>query len=196
MRRSLLAVAVLLASASLSAAQAAMSPARRAEIDAQVSQWTEAKARGRRATDALLARIAADRAYDAASFRKAMADTWRMLEGLEQGERRRQQKLEERLATTASLGIISGTERAVRSEAVDRLFQLRMLSVYGDILPRILDESVRVNNRDIGRHYAGADWRQVLTEDEMRLVHVDYRAATGLSLDLLDDPANSARARR
>ncbi len=188
--KNILLAALLTAVPGLAAARPVVEPTRRAQIEAQAAQWAEVKARGRRATDALLARVAVDPAYDAASYRKGLDSAWATLESIEQSEIRRQGLLDARLRSEAASGVITLAQLAQRSEVVARLVCLRLLFAYGDILPRVLDEAVRVNDRNVGRYYAGADWQQVLTQDEWREVHGDRleEASRFLPPELLDGP--------
>lgn len=182
-----LAVVCLVAASSGPAfSQQPMTAQRRAQIDGLASRWPEVKARASRAQDALLARVAADPAFDAASYRSSLAEAWRLVEKMEESERGRAAVLNGRLHEEVAGGAITEGERTRRSNAVARLFQLRMLFAYGNLMPRILDESVTVDGRQVGRDYAGADWRLEFTEDEMRAVHPGYRAATGFPNGLLD----------
>jgi len=105
---------------------------------------------------------------------------------MERTERNRQKYLSGLLDEKFSEGKISQYERNRRTGIVSKIFKIRMLFIYGSMMPRILDECVIEDGRQTGRLYAGTDWEIVFTQEEMKSLHDEYRNLSGFPLGLLD----------
>jgi hypothetical protein len=173
-----------LAPALPAASQTTVSDQRRAQIEAQAARWPEAKARALRGFQAMSAAIAADSRLDHARFQSHIDEAWEAALRIEAREQRRRELLEVRLE--AENGGVPTGEQARRSRALSRLFELRMLFTYGNLMPRIMDETVTEDGRQAGRALAGPDWQIDISQDEMRALHQGVRDATGFPSDALD----------
>ncbi|MBI5247454.1 MAG: hypothetical protein HY923_09745 [Elusimicrobia bacterium] len=73
---------------------------------------------------------------------------------------------------------------ASRENAIRLLRQVRMLRIYGDILPRALDESVLdAQGKPDGRRIAGSAWDQVLTDEEGQAACGRLKTQIGIPAD-------------
>lgn len=155
-----LALASLLLTLAVARAAAAGGPA-----------WVRAKADARRWTDNLLAKVRADPRFDAASFDGKLGEAWKMAANIERGERERD----------AERAKAVPKERA-RSR---RILELNLLYVYGNVLPRILDEST--SEALPGRAYAGKDLALAIEEEPYRRRYAALVKGYQVSADLLMD---------
>ena len=139
LRAALLALAILLPSASFASDAQAVPPA----------PWVKAKDDARRWTDAVLAKTPET---EAAGLRPELESAWSRAYGAEAAERRLNDK---RLAASP--------RQAAQSQ---RLLELDLLYVYGAVLPRLLEESV--DAAAPGRGSAGGELAPVLDEAAYR----------------------------
>ncbi|MDP3543627.1 MAG: hypothetical protein Q8T11_14245 [Elusimicrobiota bacterium] len=102
--------------------------------------WRQAKAKARRWTDSLLKGVAKSGKYDVANYKTTLDDVWRMCANIERAEFALHKK---------RLAAVPGEEK--RSK---KILELNLLYVYGNIIPRLIDESTALAP---GRAYAGTD---------------------------------------
>lgn len=85
--------------------------------------------------------------------------------------------------------------RLEREKAVTAVYESRALTLYGNYVPRILDEAFEDRQgRRYGRKYAGPEWAIVITMDEIGDYGLAMIARTGFTLEQYD--AFGAQARR
>lgn len=89
--------------------------------------WQQAKADVRRWTDELLEGVARDKNYDLDSYKSSMREMWDIAANAERKERDFHKK---------RLAAVPDEKRLLK-----RLMNLRLLYIYGNVLPRVLDES-------------------------------------------------------
>lgn len=166
-------------------AQTSLPSERRIQIESRASRWQEVKSKARRTKNEFLSTIAQDSRFDYRSFQGPIAEAWSICEGIEQTERNRQEHLSRLLDEELSKGEISLGERVRRGGIVAKIFQIRMLFTYGNLMPRILDESTAASGQQ-GRLFAGPEWEVVLSQEEMNNLHGEYRKLSGFSSELDD----------
>jgi hypothetical protein len=135
---------VLACALSIVSAQAAPAPKKS-------PAWTAAKADAQRWRDNLLAGVAKTGQYDVASFQKTLDEAWRIAARIEGHER------------TLHLKRIKAVPE--QKKLSREIMELNLLYVYGNILPRILDESTELAP---GRAYAGGDLKVAISETDFR----------------------------
>lgn len=87
--------------------------------------------------------------------------------------------------------------RLDREQAAVELYEVRMLTVYGNMIPRVLDETF-TDRRGVnyGREYCGPEWAIALTWDEMVEYSRDLKRRTGLTdaqYDAFEDQVRASR---
>lgn len=87
--------------------------------------------------------------------------------------------------------------RLDRENAAIELYEVRMLTVYGNMVPRILDEAF-TDRRGVnyGREYCGPEWAIVLTWDEMVEYSRSLKRRAGLTdaqYDAFEDRVRASR---
>lgn len=184
MSRYLLAAACAVVLAAPAAAQ--MKPERRTQLESRLPQWQDVKAQEKRAVDTFLATIEkSPNTYNVSGFRASVDEALKHCANIEATERARFIKLKTRMDEDVRNGKMSLEEWNRRSTALTRLAHIRVLYVWGNLLPRILDEAP--SNAGVkGRTLAGPDWEIVLTEDEMKELHADYKRECGFAAAELD----------
>lgn len=87
--------------------------------------------------------------------------------------------------------------RLDRERAAVELYEVRMLAVYGNMIPRVLDEAF-VDRRGVnyGREYCGPEWAIALTWDELVEYSRELKRRTGLTdaqYDAFEDRVRASR---
>lgn len=162
-----------------------LGPAKRAEIAASAARWMEAKALAGRMIDAFAAAPDLD-----ASERERLARRLRaMASSIEDVEAKVAElaRAEIRAAQTAS------TLRDGREAAVDELFAARMLALYGNLVPRLLDDAVTEGGEPVGRRWAGPEWRVAIALHESAAYNRWELAQAGFTPDRYDALGRRAR---
>lgn len=187
-----LAAALLLASP-LAARAAAdeLGPARRAEIAAEAANWREHKAAALR----MMARIpdeARREGWPDSEIRRLLRQVQGLLSQLEATQ------LKIRDLARAELALIPDSpRRRERLAALDAAIEGRLLTAYGNMFPRIVDEGFEDTPGDprAGRRYAGPEWKIVLTWEESQAYQrwtMDLSGFDGLQWKDLDERARRA----
>ncbi len=166
-------------------AQSPFSSERRTQIESLLPRWQEVKSKASWTKNKFLSGIARDSKFNYQSFQSQIEEAWSLCENIERTERNRQGYLLGLLDKAFSKGKISQDEQIHRAGIVSKIFQIRMLFTYGSMMPRILDESTEESGQQ-GRLYAGPEWEGVLTQEEMKSLHGEYRTLSGFPPDLLD----------
>ncbi len=166
-------------------AQNSLTRERRIEIESLLPQWQEAKSKAALTRDVFLSGIAQDSRLNYESFRSHIEKAWSFCEGIERMEDSRQQYLSKLLHDEFSKGSISADEWLRRTDLVSKIFQIRMLFTYGNLMPRILDEATEQTGKQ-GRFYAGPGWGILLNQEEMRNLHKEYKELVGFPPQVLD----------
>ncbi|MFH1436153.1 MAG: hypothetical protein ABIJ56_10600, partial [Pseudomonadota bacterium] len=170
---------------------AAVSPERKAAIETMMYSRRTYEEGGRRMSETFIRNASQDERYRSRNTRAFMDDVWRLLTDVKARERVRLGRLTESLDQAYAAGRVTAWERRSRQDAVIKLFQVHMMGLYGSILPRILDEAVVEDGVNIGRRFAGPEWKEHLTWDEMRALGREYKALSGFSDDEIDPPKES-----
>jgi hypothetical protein len=136
--------------------------------------WQDAKDQAHRWTGEMIENIARDGRYDVEDFKSHFRDVWATAKNIETTERTQHKK---RLAAAPQ-------ERRL----MERIFELRMLYIYGNLLPRILDEST---SHAPGRAFMDSKLVLAIEEPDFRARHSALRRQSRLSDELLGfDPLN------
>lgn len=123
--------------------------------------WRQAKTDARRWTDELLRGVARDKSYDLDSFKSVTRKMWDLAAN---AERRERDFHEKRLAA------VPNEKRLLR-----RLLNLRLLYIYGNILPRVLEESTA---NTPGRAYLHSKITLAIEEQPFRAEETSLRRAS------------------
>lgn len=95
------------------------------------------------------------------------AQVWKLGGEIEKKQAELEAKLAAKLTEMAAAGTISKETAASRRAAVSQLTGARMLWIYGDLFPRIVEESlVDADGKSVGREWAGDAWFHAITEGE------------------------------
>jgi hypothetical protein len=166
-------LAAVLAVASPAPAQ--VTDARLDQIEKLSSNWQTYKAKGGRAWGKL------DAYENSKEWHGIMASVWDLVESIEG---------QEQAALSATLDYVRAhtadpAGRASQEEGLRLIRQIHLLRLYGDILPRVLDEAVTdAQGKSIGRTIAGPAWEQVLTDEEGQAAGKRIGARIGMSEDV------------
>jgi hypothetical protein len=145
---------------------------------ALIDGWQEIKQRAQAMRDSFLTNVANDPSLDKDSFDKGIGESWATCESIETRERGRRRALSQELMTAYALKHIDQRTYEARGEAVERLFAARMVFVYGNLFPRILNEAVTDKSGEIGRRYV-AGWRVSISQEESDALGLEFRQASG-----------------
>jgi len=149
----------------------AVTSARLDKIETLSEDWLKYKTKSHRALETLAA--LRDGKPEAAEWRRAYASIWEIAVRVESQQ---EVLLNETLKFAKSKGK-TPAELARIEDVLHLRRQVRLLRVYGDMLPRALDESfLDENSKPAGRRVAGKDWEQALTDKE--------GIAAGMRIDL------------
>lgn len=118
---------------------------------AKGAAWIAAKADARRWTAALLEGVAKSGQYDVAAFKAYMDRAWDLAESTETAQKKLHSK---RVAAVPAAKDLSR-----------KMLELNLLYVYGNIFPRLVDESTDLAP---GRAYAGGDLHASIEEEDFR----------------------------
>jgi hypothetical protein len=158
-------------------------PGDRERVESYLPKWKTLKLRSRKAMTSANSRLK----ESLPQVPPNLEGTWKLAGDIEATETRRRAKLLNKLA---GLGL-DAKEFRKRTKAVDRLFQIWMLYLYGAIVPFAINEQV-INKDGVcnGRDAAGKDWFAVIDvrgfwelDDKSgfsQLGH-EYRIKTGFS---------------
>ena len=163
----------------------AQTSARRSEIENKSARWKEVKAQSKRVSEHMFGAVAADARFDIEQMRKVMAEAWGWCEGLETMERKREVFLLNIIEGQFSEKKISQDERLRKSESVSKLIQLRMLYIYGNLVPNILDQFCDIDGVT-GRAWAGPEWQIHLGKEDFETISKEYKAPLGIAKVLLE----------
>lgn len=136
---------------------------------APAKPWETARADARIWTDELLKGITRDKSYDVESFKTAMEKVWAMAENIDRNQRKLHKA---RLAAAPK-----------EKKLLGKLLDLRLLYVYGNILPRIIDESTVTAP---GRAFLKSKLVLAISEEDFRAKDAALRARSKLSDELWD----------
>jgi hypothetical protein len=145
-----------LALVSPAAAQRAPVPSasRQAEISVMAADWTSYRNRAERMMAAFPAAVARE-GGDRKSFEKLIADVRALCAQIVATEAETADIARETIRASEP----PSAARLARENAARSLYEVRALTVYGNMLPRILDESTQDRaGRNDGRRFAGAEW--------------------------------------
>lgn len=144
------------------------------QIELLASSWRDRKARAERIKDRFLLEVRADKNLDAAAFEKGIAEAWALLESVEEKEQRRFDRLGGILDDEAASSRIDPVVLAREKAVLGKIHNLRRLMLYGNMLPRILDESVVKDGQQVGRSYASPEWAVPVKWEEGQALHWRY----------------------
>ncbi|MFC1679659.1 hypothetical protein ACFL2T_05565 [Elusimicrobiota bacterium] len=141
------------------------------------NDWKGYKTLGKKMIDAYVAKIAIMSPRQRDQAKGVMDEAWTLVEGIEDKELKRADRLIARLRTEEK----DKKRLASRKQAVIDLFQLRMLFIHGNMVPRIVDEGVRSpgTTTPMGRMFAAPHWRMTLYENEFKPLHEIIKTRTG-----------------
>lgn len=161
-------------------------PKRKAKIEALLSDWAGQKSKAEKMVTLFLKNIKERSEFNYDDFKSHLDKAMSLSADIEKREQKRLKKMKGVLDELLSSGRISAQEKEKREKALTAIIQLRMLYVYGNLLPRILDESVVINGQRSGKQFAGSDWKIQVTEEEFKKLQSDYISASGFSKEDLD----------
>ena len=155
----------------------AIPDARRTELVLRSSEWRLRKENARLALNAF---------YDAMYWRDIQHDYWRKtvlkIWGMAKQIEWVQDTVADRLAARVNAETADPAERSRRLSAVATFRQFRKFVVYGNLIPRVIDEAHRDENGVYdGRVYAGPAWGIAMTWDEGMAVNDALIGLTGFS---------------
>jgi hypothetical protein len=141
-----------------------LGPARRAQIEEAAARWEAIRWTNMRMVEQFPERVARGTrgAYRAKDIRALIVKVKALFSEVERVEIKVNELLYERLRRDPP-----SSDRDAREAAAASLFRVRMLTLFGNMYPRILDEMItEQGGMFAGRHYAGPDWRVELTMEE------------------------------
>lgn len=154
-----------------------VSPERKAAIEGLLPLWPGTKAKSERMAAVFRTNATAATGTDPNPQLIKIAELWT---SIEKQELSRLTSLKTSLDAQEADGTIDTKQRQARYAALTKTFQLKMLYLYGNMVPRIIDEFV-VKDGVPGRRFAGAEWGLELTNGEFySLLHV-YADETGFT---------------
>ena len=133
--------------------------------------WETAKADAQRWTAALLSGVEKDGRYDVESFKTHLAEAWRLAANIERAQR----SLDRKRAAA-----VPAEKRLSR-----RMLELNLLYVYGNVFPRVIDEST--DFAVPGRVYAGGELKTSIDEETYRARDAALRNASHAPADLMPE---------
>lgn len=146
---------------------------RRAELEDLLGRWRQTQRTARAMVDELEAAYRGD--PQEAQVKAWTAKMWGLVE--QAGA-----KIYEK--TDSALKLIPESEKAKR-EALEKLTLARVTRLYGNIVPRVLDESVMdPSGRRLAREFIPS-WALALSEAEADAIEAEYKEKTGLAPDAL-----------
>lgn len=171
----------ILAAAALLAASSSSSFAATKAKDAA---WLVAKADAKRWTAALLVGVAKSGRYNVASYKDGMDQAWSLAASIEDSQEGIHRKRVAAVPSAESLSL--------------KILELNLLYVYGNIFPRLVDESTDLAP---GRAYAGGDLHVAIEEADYRTKFASLSAGAEFPPRLVhalpgprrDSPAGSSR---
>ncbi len=140
-----------------------LGPVRRGEIESRARDWTAIRDQGLLDLARFPERVAAGGlGYRASDIRRVTMKVRDLLEQVKRVEIKVNELLHEKVRAR-----LPSTERDAADAAVDDLFRSRMLTLYGNMLPRIFDEAIEDprTRQAIGRRFVPG-WKLELTETE------------------------------
>lgn len=159
---------------------------RKAKIEALLPDWASQKSKAEKMVTLFLKNIKERSEFDRDDFKAHLDEAESLLADIEKREQKLLKKLKGILDELLSSGQIGVQEKGNREKAVTTIVQLRMLYIYGNLLPRILDECVVINGQQTGKQFAGSDWKIQITEEEFKKLQTDYASASGFSKEDLN----------
>lgn len=160
-----------------------ISPERRSQIESRMSRWQDVKSQSRRMLDTYKENMARDTRFNGVAYGPKIEKAWPTILKAEDSERGRFLKLRGVLDRDYRAAKLAAEDWNLRTSAVNKLENLRMLYLYGNMLPRIIDQTTEDAGFK-GRELAGPDWELVLTEDEYKAVEDGYKKDSGFSKEL------------
>jgi hypothetical protein len=140
----------------------ALGPSRRAEIDLKAADWISWKSRSYRMSAVFLENIVRA-GYDRGESKALLEKIQKLMNQVEETQYAAADMAKEQIRASSP----PSAERLAREGEIDKAFEIRALTVYGNMLPRILDEWYKDRQgRDDGRRLAGPEWALALGFDE------------------------------
>lgn len=137
-------------------------------IEAKAADWRELRSAARRATAAIRASARDEGGADLEGVLARLDEAWDLCGRIETREMLHRDALAARLRAQATAGALTADEAARRLDYVDRVARVHMLLLYGNIMPRILDETwVDREQRPIGHRWAGPDWAVAVAQEQV-----------------------------
>jgi hypothetical protein len=156
-----------------------ISEGRRAVLVLRSSEWYARKDNMRLALDTLVDAVIA-KGGDAAEWNGVRTRVWELAESIE----RQQLEVSRRVAARVASEETDPARRAERLAAADAVRDFRMFTLYGNLIPRVIDEAeTDAQGRPVGRQDAGPGWSLAMTWEESQAVDRGLVAQTGISID-------------
>lgn len=160
-----------------SAAPAAIPDQRIVELIGRISEWSARKDGTREAVNAFYRNVVA-REGNGPQWYKYLGRVWSLAEGVESIEDTVAARFSDRVAAAET----DPARRDWRLGAIRAVRDARRFVLYGNLIPRILDEAHKdARGMDDGRSYAGPTWSLVMTWDEGAALDNALIAQTGFS---------------
>ena len=168
-----------------------LGPVRRGEIESRARDWAAVREQGLLDLARFPERVAAGGlGYRASDIRAVTMKVRDLLEQVRNVEIKVNELLHEKVRAR-----LPSTERDAADSAVDELFRSRMLTLYGNMLPRIFDEAIEDprTRQTIGRRFVPG-WKLELTEAEGKAHNLWLYRIIGVTPDEMDAYGKRARA--
>lgn len=169
------------------------------QVDKEKETWREHKLLQRRLLDRLVEGFAFDKGWEKA-MRETSNKIWELAQQVEFKQTEHQYYLRTKLALDHAEGKITKDEKERRTRAVDAMTKMRQLCLYGNLIPRVIQESAE--QKEDPRHrtvkqVVGDEWEIWFTEEECRSGSRYYKAQTGFSPEELSEKqAEEAESRK
>ncbi len=139
-----------------------LGPTRRADIDLKAADWISWKSRAYRMSAVFLGNVVRQ-GYDRRDSNALMVKIQKLMNQVEETQYAAKDMALEQIRA----GSAPSPERLARENEIEKAFEIRVLTVYGNMLPRILDEWYKdPQGRNDGRRLAGPEWALALAFDE------------------------------
>lgn len=140
-----------------------LGPARRGQIEAMAAEWTTYRNRANRMMTAYAA-AAAREGWNAADLSSQLGKLRVLLASVEN----EQASIADIARETIRASEPPSAARSERERAVAAIHEARALTLYGNFVPRILDEAIKDRHgRNDGRRFCGPEWAIVITMEEV-----------------------------
>ena len=167
------------ASAAWTAPAPEISSQRVTELIVRSSEWRARKEDMRLALNAFYGNIVARRGYRS-EWKKIVLQIWDMASEVESAEG----AVADRFSSRINAEEADPDERARRLAAVATIRDFRRFVLYGNVIPRVIDESDE-NDQGLydGRLYAGPTWGMAMSWDESEAANKTLVAMTGFTAE-------------